>query len=763
MVCGKGVRYTEDNATFFCGKIQDVRSDRMYPRGPVNPFFCGKIDFSADPPPPPVEEDEEEGYRGLQLLPFAPNATNGSNATLANGTNGNGTRGNGTRSVNITRKNGNTTEVVTKQVNESKPASGNEVPPAASGNASGAGNVSGNSSNATPNGTAGEETIETVSRRQAAKDRNESAVNDTKFSNLTNLTNGTDDNDKQESDPDDLLEDRPREDCIRWKSGECAEWKSDAVQPIEIKNQSTPVKKKVTKAEKAKRKKWSESQECHRVCRPETPPPPPPPPPPPAPVKIVNDMLCAARENCSTCVSKKLFPLSEFPQPCGWCEDTQSCLAGGPDGPSVNSNFSFEGNCSNWQPDFCQGESCASIGKTGGCAACTTNPFCGYCKTTKSCVEGDIDGPMLGSCLQWNSEFCDFEDLEEEKAKVSKVLFTTLTGKCPNGTLFINGTCQKIQTQNATQKTNVTVKGPLVLSGMDKLKGYFSGKKAKKMFVKQINEDNTTEAKLLTVTKDGAGVETSTVVDGSNITHLNALDPAVRAENRARKANATKAAAKQINVTDMPKPELTNHPNQTVVSEFKVNINMSLISGPNNTAHRNDLESDFKEDIAEATNCRASRIKVLDIRAGVIQYAVLPAKNWTGTQTPLEIATKVRVLLKNRKSKIYKGTVTSKVDAKFYPQITPREVPCDADEDKLSHGDKVAKKTDKLGNEMLHITLKDGTVVEAQEWGVAVAPSEAGVKKQRCRKSAAKAKGEALANAAANGTASLLEEMEVDC
>merc|ERR1711871_1841283 len=124
---------------------------------------------------------------------------------------------------------------------------------------------------------------------------------------------------------------------------------------------------------------------------------------------------------------------------------------------------------------------------------------------------------------------------------------------------------------------------------------------------------------------------------------------------------------------------------------------------------------------------------------------------------------KVRVLLKNRKSKIYKGTVTSKVDAKFCPQITPREVPCDADEDKLSHGDKVAKKTDKLGNEMLHITLKDGTVVEAQEWGVAVAPSEAGVKKQRCRKSAAKAKGEALAHAAANGTASLLEEMEVDC
>merc|ERR1711871_42943 len=319
--------HDEENCTFFCGKIQDVPNERMFPRGPVNPFFCGKIDPSGELPPPPLEEEDDEdtdvvgkSYRPKPSVNPIANAT--ANAT-ENGSNV-------SRIVNVTSKKGNTTNNRVVEVKQTSVP----VQNATSGNVT----VSNATRNATRNvsvpADAQEENVESINRQESSRQRNESITQDSVNKSAFNLTNFTEE-DKQDKDPDDLTEDRPREDCLRWKAGECAEWKSDQVAPIEEKNQSTPLlvvpvkSTKPTKAEKAKRKKWSQTQECHRVCKPEPVPPPAPPPPPPPPIKIVNDDLCAARANCSTCVSKKLFPLAEFPQRCGWCEDTKSCLAGG--------------------------------------------------------------------------------------------------------------------------------------------------------------------------------------------------------------------------------------------------------------------------------------------------------------------------------------------------------------------------------------------------------------------------------------------------
>merc|ERR1711871_1873613 len=263
MVCGKGVRYAEEeNTTFFCGKIQDVPNERMFPRGPVNPFFCGKIDPSGELPPPPLEEEDDEdtdvvgkSYRPKPSVNPIANAT--ANATESGS--------NVSRIVNVTSKKGNTTNNRVVEVKQTSVP----VQNATSGNVT----VSNATRNATRNvsvpADAQEENVESINRQESSRQRNESITQDSVNKSAFNLTNFTEE-DKQDKDPDDLTEDRRR-----WKAGECAEWKSDQVAPIEEKNQSTPLlvvpvkSTKPTKAEKAKRKKWSQTQECHRVCKPE--------------------------------------------------------------------------------------------------------------------------------------------------------------------------------------------------------------------------------------------------------------------------------------------------------------------------------------------------------------------------------------------------------------------------------------------------------------------------------------------------------------
>jgi len=100
-------------------------------------------------------------------------------------------------------------------------------------------------------------------------------------------------------------------------------------------------------------------------------------------VSLTWAQTCPPASTCTECLQSS---------GCGWCESTEECLAGDSNGPGGN-----PANCTDWQPTVCISEDCDKKSPLG-CAACTADPFCGWCTGTLSCVFGTAGGPVDGLC-----------------------------------------------------------------------------------------------------------------------------------------------------------------------------------------------------------------------------------------------------------------------------------------------------------------------------------------------------------------------------
>ena len=74
-----------------------------------------------------------------------------------------------------------------------------------------------------------------------------------------------------------------------------------------------------------------------------------------------------------------------------------------------SSNYLFEINLvqeSFWM--FLQGLGCtySFCGKYESCADCVTDPFCGWCDSSRSCLGGFAAGPPVISCPAWFYHHC---------------------------------------------------------------------------------------------------------------------------------------------------------------------------------------------------------------------------------------------------------------------------------------------------------------------------------------------------------------------
>jgi len=93
---------------------------------------------------------------------------------------------------------------------------------------------------------------------------------------------------------------------------------------------------------------------------------------------------CIHLFNCTACVANTQ---------CGWCESTSQCFSGNSVGPGGNPN-----NCTEWFYGVCQIINCDKL-KT--CLSCVADQFCGWCLDTNKCLAGTVSGPILGSCTRF--------------------------------------------------------------------------------------------------------------------------------------------------------------------------------------------------------------------------------------------------------------------------------------------------------------------------------------------------------------------------
>eukprot|EP00301_Raphidiophrys_heterophryoidea_P018835 c382_g1_i1.p1 GENE.c382_g1_i1~~c382_g1_i1.p1 ORF type:complete len:165 (-),score=20.91 c382_g1_i1:126-584(-) len=94
---------------------------------------------------------------------------------------------------------------------------------------------------------------------------------------------------------------------------------------------------------------------------------------------------------------------------CGWCDSTEECLQGGELGPRV-------GNCTSWFFSFCKDEPCSAYNGVG-CAACTLDPFCGWCESSGLCLEGTAGTPLFQECNIWLKSSCPTEAIVKPRRR----------------------------------------------------------------------------------------------------------------------------------------------------------------------------------------------------------------------------------------------------------------------------------------------------------------------------------------------------------
>eukprot|EP00298_Acanthocystis_sp_HF-20_P022568 c30570_g1_i1.p1 GENE.c30570_g1_i1~~c30570_g1_i1.p1 ORF type:complete len:188 (-),score=71.52 c30570_g1_i1:3-533(-) len=104
---------------------------------------------------------------------------------------------------------------------------------------------------------------------------------------------------------------------------------------------------------------------------------------------IEEQNKCSPLGTCSQCA---------VDEGCGWCGSLQVCMPGDVTGPVY-------GNCTQWNFNYCRDEPCRAYDGIG-CGACVADPFCGWCESTSSCLEGTSISPLFASCENWQKDTC---------------------------------------------------------------------------------------------------------------------------------------------------------------------------------------------------------------------------------------------------------------------------------------------------------------------------------------------------------------------
>merc|ERR1711904_422368 len=112
---------------------------------------------------------------------------------------------------------------------------------------------------------------------------------------------------------------------------------------------------------------------------------------------------------CGRCTAWSSVPNMQ----CGYCASTKECLNGNQFGPATS-------NCTSWSWGFCPGEPC-NVYDT--CFQCVTDPFCGWCQSLAQCMEGTATGPLFGQCAAWepfaSSQSCSSPPPEPDEFQTS--------------------------------------------------------------------------------------------------------------------------------------------------------------------------------------------------------------------------------------------------------------------------------------------------------------------------------------------------------
>merc|ERR1712048_155579 len=85
-------------------------------------------------------------------------------------------------------------------------------------------------------------------------------------------------------------------------------------------------------------------------------------------------------EETHPCVPLRTCGQCAYDSECGWCQNIERCLPGNHIGPML-------GNCTHWSSNYCKSEPCSAYDGVG-CQACLRDPFCGWCGSSQSCLEG---------------------------------------------------------------------------------------------------------------------------------------------------------------------------------------------------------------------------------------------------------------------------------------------------------------------------------------------------------------------------------------
>lgn len=95
---------------------------------------------------------------------------------------------------------------------------------------------------------------------------------------------------------------------------------------------------------------------------------------------------CASNTDCASCTGAPS---------CGWCAGTGTCSSGTSAGPTGGSCAAWS-----WLSSSCPVIDACSDSST--CIECTDRSGCGYCASSGECVSGDLEGPNVGSCADWD-------------------------------------------------------------------------------------------------------------------------------------------------------------------------------------------------------------------------------------------------------------------------------------------------------------------------------------------------------------------------
>jgi hypothetical protein len=112
---------------------------------------------------------------------------------------------------------------------------------------------------------------------------------------------------------------------------------------------------------------------------------------------------CSSHTDCESCLTA---------DGCGFCDATNTCMAGDYLGPST-------GSCDwmDWDYMGCGGTDdgtggTAACGSAYDCASCIEIDGCGWCDASSTCMSGGFTGPDSGACdwMDWDYVDCEATD-----------------------------------------------------------------------------------------------------------------------------------------------------------------------------------------------------------------------------------------------------------------------------------------------------------------------------------------------------------------